>query len=63
MSPRFQNLSSMTLTLLPPMTRLASFRNAECAVCKEDFNVDDDAIFLPCSHVFHAVCSCAVDVA
>ncbi|DAZ95915.1 TPA: hypothetical protein N0F65_012626, partial [Lagenidium giganteum] len=30
--------------------------NAECAVCKDLFSVDDDAHELPCSHEFHPDC-------
>jgi len=28
---------------------------AECAVCKDDFEVDDETITLPCRHLYHDV--------
>lgn len=30
--------------------------NNDCAVCKEEFQLKDDAKILPCKHVFHSLC-------
>ena len=30
--------------------------NLDCAVCKEDFNISEKALQLPCGHVYHKDC-------
>lgn len=29
---------------------------SECPICKEEFNVDEELIVIPCRHTFHKVC-------
>ncbi|KAG8093539.1 hypothetical protein GUJ93_ZPchr0012g19051 [Zizania palustris] len=39
-----------------PETNAADARQAECAVCLEDFMADDKLRTMPCSHCFHDRC-------
>ncbi|KAG8091029.1 hypothetical protein GUJ93_ZPchr0011g27371 [Zizania palustris] len=48
--------ASRDAVLALPETKAADARQAECAVCLEDFEADDKLKTMPCSHSFHDRC-------
>ncbi|KAL5205097.1 hypothetical protein ABZP36_009968 [Zizania latifolia] len=48
--------ASRDAVLALPETNAADARQAECAVCLEDFEADDKLKMMPCSHSFHDRC-------
>ena len=54
------SLSQETINKLPhrliTMNNINGKENLPCAVCKDDFEIDEKVIDVPCKHQYHELC-------